>query len=489
MLIRHSAAFATGKLMPGLLGMATTALLTRLLDPAAYGLYGLSLVVMTFGSALLFDWLGVAYLRVAGDAPDAAGTVAVLFTGLAALAGVASGAAWAIGMFAGRSGPAFAAGLLLMGCYAGFELAARVPVARSQPGRFLLMNSGRGGLSLAGAALAAWLTGDPALTACGTVLGMAGGLLLGGVSRARPRFDPALARRLLRFGLPLAGGMALASVAGSGVRALLDVLGTAEALGVYTAAFLLVQNTLAVAAAGMASAGYPAAVRALARGDVDAARCQLAANWSLLVAVLAPMALGMALTAPQIAAALVGPRYVASVAALTPWLAGAGLFAGLRAHGLDHVFQLTDRPGLLAKVTAVAAAAAVGLTAALVPWFGANGAAAASLASAACSCALAFAWGRRLWAVPVTAATFARVGGACALMAAAVLAAPDGLLPRVAAGMAGYAAACVTLDVLGARQRFAAVLRRLLARKAGEVHVASAQSRLTLARAGDTNSR
>ena len=338
-----------------------------------------------------------------------------------------------------------------MGCYAAFELAARLPVARSQPGRFLLMNGGRAALSLGGAAVAAWLTHDPALTACGTALGMACGLLLGGTRLAWPRCSPALARRLLVFGLPLAGSMALASVAGSGVRALLDALGPAEALGLYTAAFLLVQNTLSVAAAGIASAGYPAAVRALARNDAVAAQRQLAANWSLLLAVLTPMALGMALTAPQIAAALVGPQYTAGVAALTPWLAGAGLFAALRAHGLDHVFQLADRPGRLAGVTVVAATVAVGLTVALVPRFGALGAAMAAMAAAISACGVAFAWGRRIWVVPLPAGAAVRVGGACAVMAAAVFLVPGGLFAKVATGIAGYAAGGVAFDMLGSR--------------------------------------
>ena len=453
MLIRHSALYAIGKLAPGLLGMVTTALLTRLLDPAAYGLYGLALVVMTFGSTLAFDWLGLAYLRIAQGAPDAFGTVAGLFAALLLAIAAGAGFAWAGGAFAGAAGAAVAAGLVLMVCYAAFELAARLPVARFQPVRFLMMNGVRAVLSLLGAVAAAWLTRDPAWTACGTALGTAVGLLFAGGRLRWPRFDPALARKLLLFGLPLAASMALASLANSGVRGLLDALGSAEALGLYTAAFLLVQNTLAVVAAGIASAGYPAAVRALEHGDAEAARRQVASNWSLLLAVLAPMAVGMALTAPGIAAALVGPRYVVGVAALTPWLAAAGFFAAIRAQGLDHVFQLADRPGRLACVTAAAAVIAVGLTVLLVPRFGAQGAAMASVAAALGSCALALAWGQRIWPVRLPLGTAARVAAACAVMAGAVRAAPGGLAGEVLAGAVSYAAAAVALDVLGVRAR------------------------------------
>ncbi len=450
MLIRDSALYAAGKLLPGLLGMATTALLTRLLDPADYGLYGLALVVATFGSTLVFDWLGLAYLRVAQGAPDAFGTVAVLFAGLAAVTAAGAAMAWAAGWLAGPAGLAVAGGLLLMGCYAAFELAARLPVARFQPGRFVVMNGGRGLLSLLGAAGAAWLTRDPAWTVCGTALGTACGVLLGG-RLGRPAFDTALARRLLGFGLPLAVSMALAGIATSGVRGLLEALASAEALGLYTAAFLLVQNTLSVVAAGIASAGYPVAIRALERGDDAAARRQVAANWSLLLAVLAPMAAGMAITAPGLAAALVGPHYVAGVAELTPWLAAAGFFAGVRAHGLDHVFQLGERPACLAGVTALGAVLAVGLTVVLVPRFGPMGAAAAAVTGSACSCVMALVWGWRVWRVRFPTGEVARVGGACAVMAVAVCGMPGGLAAEVLAGVASYAVAAVALDVLGMR--------------------------------------
>ncbi len=461
MLIRESALYTAGKLLPGLLGMATTALLTRLLDPAAYGLYGLSLVVVAFGSAVLFDWLGLAYLRVAQGMPDAFGTIGTLFGGMAALTVAAVAAAWSAGLLAGPAGRAITAGLALMVCYAGFELAARLPVARFQPGRFLLMNAGRGVLSLAGAAGAAWLTRDPAWTACGTALGSAAAATLGGLGRTRPCFNAAQARAIVAFGLPLAASMAMASIASSGIRGLLDALGSTEALGFYTAAFLLVQNTLSVVAAGLASAGYPAAVRALDTGREDEARQQVADNWSLLLVVLAPMAVGMALTAPGLAALLVGPHYVAGVAALTPWLAAAGFFAAIRAHGLDHVFQLAGRPGQLASISAIAAGLAVALAFVLIPRSGPLGAAYASVAAALVSCLVALAWGRRTWRVELPLQTITRVALACVVLAVSVYAAGESLPAEIAAGAGGYVAACLALNVLSARSSLAACWPRL----------------------------
>ena len=440
-LIRHSALYITAKLVPGLVGMAATALLTRLLSPAAYGRYGLALVVMTFGSAALFDWLGLAYLRLGGGRSDqarAVATTAAMFAALVALTGVAGGAAWACGAFTGPNAAAVGAGLVLMWCYAGFELAARFHVAQARPGRYLTMNLGRAALAAAGAAGAAWLTGSPVMAALGMAAGTLAGVALGGIPCRPGAIDWRLARQLLGFGLPLAASLALAGVATSGARSLVELLGSAEQLGWYTAGFLLVQNSLAVVAAGIASAGYSLVVRAVERGEMAAAERQLRANGTLLLVVLAPMAVGMALTAPELAALLVGAAYVPVVAALTPWLAAAGFFAGLRAHFLDHAFQLGKRPGLQLGVTAVAALVAVGLTALLVPRWGALGAAVAQAVAMAVSCGLAVAVGRLAWPMPYPLAQATRVGVACAAMALAVYVAPGNLAGEVLMGISFY---------------------------------------------------
>ena len=270
MLIRHSAVYVAAKLVPGLVGMASTALLTRLLTPASYGEYGLALVVMTFGSAAGFDWLGLAYLRLGGahaDETRAAATTLAMFAGLVALTAVAAAAAWAAGCFNGPAAAAIGAGLMLMWCYAGFELAARFHVARSQPAHYLLMNLGRAVLSAAAATATAWWTHNPVAAALALAAGTLGGIALGGWPCRAGSPDWRLARAMLAFGLPLAASLALAAVATSGARSLIEVLASAEQLGWYTAGFLVVQNTLAVVAAGIASAGYSLVVRAVERGD------------------------------------------------------------------------------------------------------------------------------------------------------------------------------------------------------------------------------
>src|SRR5208283_2952667 len=135
---------------------------------------------------------------------------------------------------------------------------------------------------------------DPVWTAGGTGLGMIIGSLLGrvrGIRLGPQAFDRTLASELLMFGLPLAIVYIVSSGVSAGSRALVEWLGSAYALGLYTAAFLLVQNSLTVVAGSIAAAGYSMAVRAVELGDAAEARKQLLDNGTLLLAVMAPASL------------------------------------------------------------------------------------------------------------------------------------------------------------------------------------------------------
>ena len=63
MLLRHSAIYVSSNLITGLFGLATAIVLTRVLTPADYGVYGLGIAIALFTSSVVFDWHGISYLR------------------------------------------------------------------------------------------------------------------------------------------------------------------------------------------------------------------------------------------------------------------------------------------------------------------------------------------------------------------------------------------------------------------------------------------
>ena len=461
MLIRHSVVYVGAKILAGLLGMLTTAVLTHVLDPQVYGLYALTLVVMTFASNLAFDWLGLAFLRVyqsRQDGPLVISTFVQIFFGIGGLTAAILLLCWAFGLLSGVHGPAYVMGLVMCWSSAWFELVSRFEIANFRPKRYFVMNGVRAACVFVGAAGLAWLTGNPIAAAAGTAVGTLGGALLGGYRGwrfGRLAFDPALARSVLAFGLPLAVSMALASAMDAGTRWLVHMLGTLEALGLYTATLMLVQNTIVLSAGGISSAGYSLAVQAVESGDTEQARRQLLANGSLLLAVLAPAAVGMSLTAHGIAVTLVGPQFVEAVAQLTPWVAAGAFFWAFRAHYLEHAFHLGKRPNLQVRVTGLGAVIALGLCFPLVPRFGALGAAIAVTIAMAVSSVHAVIEGRRAYPVPLPLNAASRILVACLVMAGCVKLVPlggtPGFIVQVVVGAVSYSAAAVALNLLGAR--------------------------------------
>ena len=461
MLIRHSAIYVVAKMLPGMLGMLTTAVLTRLLAPEQYGLYGLALVIMTFGSAIGFEWIGVSFLRfyqARRDDPLIVSTFLQMFLGMVVLTGLAAIGAALVGLVGPREMPVAIAGLVLMWAYAWFELTSKLEVGNFKPMRYFAMNMGRASFALLGAVLAAWFTRSPEITAIGTAVGTAAGAVLGGFRgwKLGPRyFDTKLAKSVLAFGLPLAASLSLGSAINTGTRALVGALDSTEALGLYTAAYMLVQNSLAIVGAGIAAAGYSLAVRAVETGDPTVARSQLLANGSVLLAVMAPASLGMALVSDGIARTMVGPQFRDAVAELTPWMAAGTFFWTMRMHLLDHAFQLGRKPHLQVWVAAITAILVVGLSLWLIPREGPVGAAVATAIAMVISCAVAYVLGLRALPIPLPYVAAAKIALACAAMAALVLSIPGdtfvSLIAQVTLGGIAYVAVCIATNVLDVR--------------------------------------
>ncbi|WP_026607658.1 polysaccharide biosynthesis C-terminal domain-containing protein [Methylocapsa acidiphila] len=470
MLIRDTALYAVAKLLPGIFGLATTAVLTRFLNPLEYGHYGLALVVMMLGSTVLFDWLGMSFLRfyqARREDPDVLVTFVTLFVAIAILSAAALALALIFGLIpANRIGVSIV-GMIMVWTYSWFELVSRLAVAEFQPFRYLTMNLGRSSLILVGTTAAAWLTANPLWAAMGNAAGMFGGAFLGRIPIPLPslrRFDRKLARDVIFFGAPVAASMTLYSLIDNGTRVLLDKLDSAAALGIYTAASILMQTTLGVMAAGVYSAGYSLAVQAVESGDQAAARRQLLANSTLLLAILAPASLGMALAGRSIATTLVGAKFIAGVIPLMPWMAASSFFGCFRAFHLDHAFQLGKKPHLQIWIMGLAVIIAIGLSYVLIPRVGPVGAAIGVTVAMAVSCVHAVIAGRRAYPLPFPIEPAARIGLCCAVMAMVVAQLPDsgwaGLISRGLVGSVTYAAAAVALNVLDSRERAFSYARR-----------------------------
>lgn len=468
MLISHSVLYIVARIGAGVISIATTALLTRLLDPTRYGVYGVILAIMTFGSAIVFDWQGITVIRFVQsrrDDPAVRTTVVIIYLLLLAFIASLGEAAYLVGLVPPHAGGLVAAGIFVVGTYAWCEIAAQFEVANLRPTRYLTIYSARSVLTFTGAVGAAWVTRDPLMVALGSGTGMVLATSFGTLIRVRLRFslfDRALARQMLNFGAPLALSLSFSSMNLAGSRFILASLGSIDGLGYFTAASNLVIVTLSVITGGLESATYSFAVKTMETGDRAATRAQLAQNFTLILAVLAPTAIGMALTAQGIAHTLVGHRFSAVVATLIPVLALGSLFGCIRTSYLDKAFQLGNKPSKQIAVMATAAFVSICGSWFLVPIYGPLGAAVAVVSAQLISCVHCRWAARDAYPLPLPFAAIWRVGASCAVMALIVKSVPGTgavlLAAQVVLGGGSYCLMALASNLLEIRTK---ILRRL----------------------------
>ena len=478
-MLRDSAIYILSRVVPSGLGFVTGMALTWLLTPEAYGVYGLGLTVVVLVAGIFFDWHGLSFMRffqANADNPRFMPTVVQTFV-LLCIASlvlvplvllVAAEIAGAFGA-AGKDYRLLIA-IALPGCwaYAWFELAARIQVAQFRPMRYFWMNLIRNLLILGFGLAAAWAWHSAYPVLAGGFLAMfAAGLLfrIPHLSLRPRRFDPDMARRLFAFGWAMALVRALGSASFAGDRFLLETLIGTDAVGFYTAAYQLAQTAIVTIGAGIGSATYSLAVRAVESGDLSAVNRQLLRNSTLLLGLLLPASVGAAMVSPTLAKLFVGPEYVGPVASLTAWMALGAFFTGFRANYLDHAFQLGHKTHALLKVTMVTTTVNVVHDIVLIPRFGVVGVAIANLISGATGMYYAAWAARAVIPMPIAWRDAAKI--AVAALAMALFLWPfygRGALPALAAAIIGgaavYGAVLLALNAMDLR----GMVRRRLAR-------------------------
>ncbi|MEH6413492.1 lipopolysaccharide biosynthesis protein [Pseudomonas sp. CGJS7] len=264
--------------------------------------------------------------------------------------------------------------------------------------------------------------------------------------RLRPaRPDPALARRIAVYGLPLAISGVLAWVPGNGIRFVVEHgLGIA-AVGLFSVGWTLGQRACAFAAMLVTAAAFPIALRLEANGEKHRALEQLALNGALLCAVLWPTAAGLILLAAPLSKLAVSAPYLATTLSILPIATLAGLIKNLRSHFANQPFLLAQKTGWTLAIDVLEtvlflAGAAIGLRT-----LGLSGAAWGAFAAVSIGAALSFYIAVRRLGMPMPYAHLLRIGLATAAMAAALSLLPPlsgwaALLGAVALGGAVYAA-------------------------------------------------
>lgn len=453
MLIRHTAMYLVGRLLPAGINLAAFIAYAHLVSAQEFGRFAVAVAIANIINLSAFQWLKLALARY-GAASQADGTLGL--TPLLTFGCLAVGVGIANGIY-GFTVDSERAGLLLLAAGVGVSMAwaelcqewlrARLAVraynrlfmARAVLG--LGFSVGLAHLERTGAAL---LVAAIAANVTATLPGLRSMLQ----QAAQHPFSKSLLQKHVRYGLPLAGSLTLNSVAGEAEKLMLGLSFGAAAVAPFAATKEPVRSAVTLVGQAATIGAFPLAVRDLHRHGRKRAAVHLRLSGLLLLAVSTPLAVGAVVAGADLLYLVLPLDYAAEGASLLLPLVVAALLQSWRAFYADQAFMLGSSSAGQIKVAAVGLACTTGFAAVLIPTYGPLGAAWAAALGALVGLLLSWQLGRKVFPLAMPRREVWKISFACGLM---------GLVTLGLHGASGGQGAPVLLIGCGALTYFAAL--------------------------------
>jgi O-antigen/teichoic acid export membrane protein len=458
-------------IVPATIGFGALILYTHFLSPTEYGVYVVGASIAGIVSALFFAWVRLSVSRYQSKSPelDLRAEAIVAYGGTAIVVACLT----ALGVLIARPnvGLGFvAASLFFSLSLTAFEISQEFKRAQLNPLRFTIIAVTRSILALAFGYAAIKLGGG----GIGLLVAIGMSFLIANVlSVSRGASEPLRPvsidhlTQFIRYGLPFSVGALAISLHGA-----LDRLGVAymlgpSAAGYYGLAADLTRQLTAILASSVASAMFPIVFRSFAEAGIGATRERLKEGAELMLALVAPVAVWLAISADLVTGTLLGSDFRVGVATLLPVLAIGRMCGALNQYYLQVSFQLAEKPLLQVAHDSLILVLNLALLLPLTAAFGLPGTAAAVLIAEALGIMIGIWLSRRAFRLPFNGRGMARVFASTAFMAVATYAAKlasggHGLVALVSVlfvGGAAYLGAALLLDVAGIRSSVAAFQR------------------------------
>lgn len=425
-----SIAYLIARLLSGLASVTSVFIFTRIMDPAALGVYAYLAALGFLAASFFTSWIAVCITRFTPGGSAEARAFAAALRQILTLIVIVQVVIAAVVSLVHPFGVPLSMPLLVAAIASGqaaFEFALATLNAGQRTLRYAIAAMARPILFLcAGAALWAFHASNDTL-AYALAISFLGASFIGGLSPTalvrslRLAVPSQTMKELLSFGLPIVAVSVLGALMTQADRILLTHLASAKVTGVYSVAVDLTQQTLYVAMSAV-NLAFLARIYALSsRGDKAAVWQWQERQFELLAAIAIPATTAFALLSTNIAHVLIGPQFVAGAARLLPLIAVATLFAASKTFYFDLSFQFAKKTFWQIVVAAAAAFSSLLLNILLIPRYGMTGAASVAIASCGLACVLSFLLGRwYAYRLPFSIAILLRITAATALMSAAI---------------------------------------------------------------------
>jgi len=464
MLVRHTSQYMVSSAVVAALGFLSAAVFTRLLTPSDYGVYIVGFGIANFVSSMMFTWVRYSVMRFEAEGEKAD----VRLTALAAFIVSALAAPLLVGLvhFIAQvtwTRAAFSVGLSLGLSF--FEMGQEILRSRLRVRSYMVGSVLRSALAFAVCVVIAEMGGGGLGQIAGAMLAyFLGAALCGGEIWKGPRapMEPEKLKLFFWLGLSITIGGVFATFQLSLDRLFIAWrFGDAEA-GLYGAAADVVKQIILIPAGSVAAAAFPLTVRTFATGTAEDTRQQLARSGELLLSVLAPCAIGLALTAPYLASFLLGPSFRATAVEVMPIVAFAWVFQSLSQSYIHVSYHLAMKQWMAIPHGIASLAANALMLWPLTSHFGFIGAAWSLELSEGFGAVVSYLFTLRAYPLPLVPGALVRVATACGWMAVVVITL-ERLLPTHSAGhfallaVAGgvtYLAVGLTLNLIESREAY-----------------------------------
>jgi O-antigen/teichoic acid export membrane protein len=154
--------------------------------------------------------------------------------------------------------------------------------------------------------------------------------------------SPTMIDLAVRYGMPLVLGGIFVWLANNGIRFVVEWQAGAAAVGLITVGWGLGQRAAAFAAMLVTAAAFPIAVKRAREDGIAAGQAQLVNNGVLLLAALAPAAVGLWVVAGPLVKLFIAEPYREMTMAVLPLSIVAGALRNFRIHFGEQVFLLRE---------------------------------------------------------------------------------------------------------------------------------------------------
>ncbi len=461
-----------------LTAFGTIVILTRLLEPAEFGVYGIAMITMQFAHMGLFTWMEASMARFQARAErenDVASHLKTLYS-VGAITGVAAFVLFIAVLTFAPIDPKlafvlyFALGSTCLQVI--FNLAMEAHKAAHRIKRYSI---GFSSYTLISFTLGILFIIFTPLSAAAPFVGIICGLLIvGGLDlifmRKQMRggdFQSDKIKTYFIYGAPLCIGLLLSYALNSAdMYIILAIMGEASA-GEYNAGYNLANRSLEILFVWVSMAVTPVAITAMEKHGTAGSRDVLKNYGATLLWIAVPAATGIALVSKD-AGFILGEGVRENAVMVMPWITLAGLISGFMTYYVHRAFMLSGQTQKFVWALVLPVVLNLGLNILLIPTYGLMGAVWATVASYAVAIIIATILARQDYPLPIPFRAAAEIAACSLLMATAVFNLPlDAMTPgfvtlmiKAFTGVTVYLLACWILNIADCRNIIRSLLKR-----------------------------